>query len=256
MENFKEQYRILKIVGQKKNNKSLVYGYARVSTRTQFKSLKTQHDELVNYGCNIICVEYGSARGYDYRSRSGLVHVLHEMKKDNIIAFTKLDRLTRSSRALHEIIGFLIEKKMGFSSIAEGLICNNSLGRFVMSMLAALAEWEGDNIRQRVRDGVLRAKERGAIFGRGALFTKKQVEDIKDRRAENPRLSIRALARAFCCSPATIVRALKGTIVVKNEPVAPIKDKDVKETIVVKEEPVAPIKDKEALDTVPKPVHQ
>ena len=55
---------------------------------------------------------------------------------------------------------------MAFASLGEGIDCTTPAGKLQLHILAALAEFERERIRERVLAGLQRAKTQGKRLGR------------------------------------------------------------------------------------------
>ena len=82
------------------------------------------------------------------------------------IVVTKLDRLARSSRDLHNILGDLASAGCGFTSLGEAW-CDTTtdVGRLMLTIMGGIAEFERGLIRKRCEEGIERAKAKGTRFG-------------------------------------------------------------------------------------------
>ena len=78
-------------------------------------------------------------------------------------------------------------------------------GRLLFHVLAAIAEFERDLIRDRVRAGIRRAKAQGRRLGRPRLH---HVDPARARALLADGLSLRAVARGFGTHPTTVKRAV------------------------------------------------
>ena len=82
------------------------------------------------------------------------------------VMVSKLDRLARSSRDLHNILHELQERGCGFVSLGESWCDSTSeVGRLMLSIMGGIAEFERGLIRKRCEEGIERAKDqRQAIW--------------------------------------------------------------------------------------------
>ncbi|MBR0798963.1 recombinase family protein [Bradyrhizobium jicamae] len=72
------------------------------------------------------------------------------LKADDMVLVTKLDRLSRITRKLLDLIERLGKAGAAFRSLGEPLFdTTSSQGRLVSTLLAAIAEFERDLIRER-----------------------------------------------------------------------------------------------------------
>src|SRR4029079_19597617 len=83
-----------------------VYGYARVSTDGQ--SLSAQLTELKTANCEKIFQEKISGARADRKQLTRLMGVL---AKGDVLVVTRLDRLARLTRALHNLVGQIADKE-------------------------------------------------------------------------------------------------------------------------------------------------
>ncbi len=83
-------------------------------------------------------------------------------------------------------------------------------GKLVASLMASLAEFEHDLLRERVRSGIAAAKARGQTFGRekGYRPSDKHAPEVL-RLADEEKLSQRAIAASLGISKTTVNEILK-----------------------------------------------
>jgi DNA invertase Pin-like site-specific DNA recombinase len=141
----------------------LRYGYARVSSKGQ--DYAAQVEALKAAGCERIFSEKVSARSTT--GRSEFEKLKRALLPGDAIVVTKLDRLARSSRDLHNILYDLNERQCGFVSLGEAW-CDTTtdVGRLMMTIMGGIAEFERGLIRKRCEEGIERAKHNGTKFGR------------------------------------------------------------------------------------------
>jgi DNA invertase Pin-like site-specific DNA recombinase len=92
------------------------YGYARVSSDTQ--DYQSEVDALKAAGCKKIYTE--KASGKSTNGRPEFARVIKALQPGDAVVVTKLGRIARSSRDLHNILGQLKELGCGFVSLGEG----------------------------------------------------------------------------------------------------------------------------------------
>ena len=85
-------------------------------------------------------------------------------KFDAVLVF-KLDRAFRSVKHMHDTLAVWHPLNVGFLSAQEGFDTTTALGRLLLNLLANLAEFELELIRERVT-GMDRAKREGKHIGR------------------------------------------------------------------------------------------
>jgi len=178
-------------------------GYARVSTREQ--TLETQLSRLANAGCEMFFEErISGAKG----RRPGLEAMLDQLRKDDVVVVTKLDRLARSTAELLRISEALIEKGTGIQSLDEPWADTTSpAGKMILTVFGGIAEFERSLILARTEEGRKAAMARGVAFGRPAKLRADQKEVVHE--LVNAGRSISSVARTFDVHPATIYRCIK-----------------------------------------------
>src|SRR3954470_13020203 len=132
-------------------------GYARVSTEDQ--RLDLQRARLIEAGCGKLFEEKVSGAA---RQRPALEQLLRELRADDILVVTRLDRLARSTAELLRIAEVISEKNAGLPSLGEPWADTTTpAGRMVLTMFAGVAEFERSLIKHRTDEGRQAAKRRG-----------------------------------------------------------------------------------------------
>ena len=127
------------------------------------------------------------------------------LEPGDTVVVTKLDRLGRSTRELLELIHRISQAGAFFKSLGDPLWDTTTpTGRLLGTLLAAIAEFERDLIRERTGEGRKRAKARGVKFGRPSKFTQHQRAEIFARLAKGD--SLADIARSYNVDPTTIGR--------------------------------------------------
>jgi DNA invertase Pin-like site-specific DNA recombinase len=145
--------------------------YARVSTDQQ----KTDSQKLT-------LKQWTKAQGYtslDYcwyldkvtgttDDRPELQRLIRDVEKGRVkvLAFTRLDRLSRSTIEGLKLLSRFADKGIRVVSVLQGIDFNGSYGKFLASLFLALAELERDTIVSRVKEGLQARKAKGLPMGR------------------------------------------------------------------------------------------
>jgi DNA invertase Pin-like site-specific DNA recombinase len=143
--------------------------YARVSTDGQDEGMQLTalREMAVNRGWQLQkeYVDHGvSSR--DFRPQLKMLMRDAHKRKFDIVAVWKFDRFARSTKEL--VFGLEQFQNLGidFVSVTQAIDTSGPMGRLVFSVLAAIAEFERDLIRERVLAGIKEAKRRGKHCGR------------------------------------------------------------------------------------------
>ena len=182
--------------------RDMLIGYARVSTDDQ--DLRLQRATLKDAGCRRTFEEKVSGAK---RDRPELARMLDQIRGDDIVVVTRLDRLARSTKDLLDIAERLKDAGAGLRSLAEPWADTTSpAGRMVLTVFAGIAEFERELIHQRTSSGRIAAKARGVRFGRPPKLTAEQI--ALGHRLIGEGTSVREAARLLKCHHATLYRAL------------------------------------------------
>jgi DNA invertase Pin-like site-specific DNA recombinase len=171
--------------------KMATIGYARVSTQGQ--DLTAQLDALKAAGAATVFKEKVSGVRAD---RPQLAKLMASLKAGDIVVVTKLDRLGRSTRELLELIERISKAGASFRSLGDPLFdTTGAQGRLLVTMLAAIAEFERELIRERTGEGRKRAMAAGVKFGRKPKLSDYQRAEAIKRRDGGETLA--AIAKSY-----------------------------------------------------------
>jgi DNA invertase Pin-like site-specific DNA recombinase len=183
--------------------------YARVSTGDQHNEI--QIHELTEYvarrGWELAGVYQDQMSGAKAK-RPGLDALMADARARRLDAVVvwKLDRFGRSLVNCVAGIQELAALGVRFIAVSQGLDTDesNPTSRLLLHILAAVAEFERELIRERVRAGVHNAKRIGKRLGRPrVVFDRQRAADM---RAEG--MSLPAIARSLGVGYGTLVRGL------------------------------------------------
>jgi DNA invertase Pin-like site-specific DNA recombinase len=180
----------------------MLIGYARVSTNDQ--DTAAQVAALKAAGCERIFREKASGGRWD---RPELQKLLDQLRKGDMLAVWKLDRLSRSLRDVLTIMERLGDAGAGFRSLTEAIDTTTPAGRIMMQMVGAFAEFERAMLRERTRAGLDAARLQGRIGGRRPKLSAQQQSEIRRIVSKGEKTAADA-ARLFRIHPATVSRLL------------------------------------------------
>ncbi len=183
-----------------------IVGYARVSSSSQ--NLDLQLGQLGNAGCEKVFSE--KVTGTSRNDRRALEECLEWLREGDTLVVTRLDRLARSGRDLHDILAQLSAKQVGFRCVQQGAVdTTTSMGKLILGILGAVAEFETDIRKERQREGIERAKAAGVYKGRIPTVDVEQVRSLRDQG-----LGATDIAAKLGIARASVYRALKDDPVV------------------------------------------
>lgn len=148
------------------------YGYARVSTVGQ--DLDDQLEKLKAEGCEVIYSEKVTGMRSD---RPEFQRLLNALQDGDTLIVTKLDRFARNAEDGVQIVRALLERGVRVHILNMGVMENTSMGRLMLRMLSAIAEFDRDMIVERMAEGKAQAKQRDDYReGRPNKYSKKQLD--------------------------------------------------------------------------------
>src|SRR5216683_3933636 len=174
--------------------------YVRVSTLDQ--NTENQAIELRRYieSRGWTAVEYrdhGVSGAKDRRPALDRLVADAKRRRFDVLVVWRLDRLGRNLRHLDTLIDELTAVGVGFASMGEGIDTQTPAGRLQLHILASLAEFERERIRERVLAGLARARAQGTRLGRPRKVPATIVV---------PGGSVREAAKVWGCSKTTAAR--------------------------------------------------
>ena len=136
-------------------------GYARVSTEGQ--ELTAQLDQLRAAGIDKLFQEKASGVKQD---RPQLAALMDYVREGDTVVVCKLDRIARNTRHLLQIVETLDAKRVSFQVLNINLDTSTPTGKLMLSMLAAIGQFEREMMLERQREGIALAKADGRYTGR------------------------------------------------------------------------------------------
>jgi len=141
-------------------------GYARTSTVEQQAGLDAQERDLRAAGCKKLFTEQLSSVA---AKRPVLDQALTFLRESDLLVVTKPDRLARSTADLLSIVDGLKQRGIGLRILSMGgaeLDTRSPTSTLMLTMLAAIGQFERELMLERQREGIQRAVEAGKYRGR------------------------------------------------------------------------------------------
>lgn len=135
--------------------------YIRVSTMEQNE--QRQIDAMQNYNIEKWFTEKISAKD---TNRPKLQELLEFARQGDIIYIHDFSRLARSTKDLLDIVDLLTSKGVALISNKENIDTSTPTGKLMLTMIAAINEFERTNLLERQREGIAIAKREGKYQGR------------------------------------------------------------------------------------------
>ncbi len=135
--------------------------YVRVSTIEQNEA--RQIEALEKYGVEKWFTEKVSAKN---TNRPQLQQMMNFAREDDTIYIHDFSRLARSTKDLLDIVEILQSKGIHLVSNKENIDTSTPTGKLMLTMIAAINEFERTNLFKRQREGIAIAKRNGKYKGR------------------------------------------------------------------------------------------
>ncbi len=188
-------------------NMAALIGYGRTSTMDQVAGLEGQERDLKAAGCAKLFLERVSATT---ASRPQLEAALDWARDGDTLMVTKPDRMARSTADLLGIVARLEAKGVGLIVLSMGggpLDTRTPTGRLMLTMLAAVAEFEKALMLERQLEGIAKAKADGKYKGRVPTAMRQAGEVAKLKAAG---VTPTEIARRLNMSRMSVYRALEA----------------------------------------------
>jgi DNA invertase Pin-like site-specific DNA recombinase len=178
-------------------------GYVRVSSFDQNPERQLEHvpvDRLFT----------DKASGKDTQ-RPELERLLDFVREGDTVVVHSMDRLARNLDDLRRLVQKLTQRGVRIEFVKESLTFtgeDSSMANLMLSVMGAFAEFEHALIRERQREGIALAKQRGAYRGRKKALSPEQVATLKQRANAGEQKA--RLAREFGISRETVYQYLRA----------------------------------------------
>jgi DNA invertase Pin-like site-specific DNA recombinase len=175
-----------------------VVGYARVSAEDQVEH--GQVDALKLAGATEVVVEQASGVGI----RPLLGDLVNSLARGDVLVVTEVSRLGRTTSEVLLLADSLREREVHLRILNLGIDTETPTGGLVLTMMAGLAKFERQLLRERQRRGIEAARQRGKHLGRPRLLDKSHAGIAIQRLLAGE--TVAAIAREWRVSERTLSR--------------------------------------------------
>jgi DNA invertase Pin-like site-specific DNA recombinase len=177
-------------------------GYVRVSTLDQNPERQLEHVQVDRLYTD-------TASGKDTK-RSELEAMLTFVREGDTVVVHSMDRLARNLDDLRRLVQHLTKRGVRITFLKENLTFTGEdtpMAQLMLSVMGAFAEFERALLRERQREGIALAKQRGAYRGRKKSLSPDQVAALRTRAEAGAKKA--SLAREFGISRETLYQYLR-----------------------------------------------
>lgn len=179
-------------------------GYIRVSTLDQ-----NPDRQLENVSVDRVFTDHASGKDV---ARPQLDALLRFAREGDTIVVHSMDRLARNLDDLRRLVRALTERGIRVAFVKEQLTFTGEdtpMATLLLSVMGAFAEFERALIRERQREGIALAKQRGAYRGRKKALSADVVAELRRRVAAGEKKA--EIARDLGISRETLYQYLRMT---------------------------------------------
>ncbi|MBS0370569.1 MAG: recombinase family protein [Proteobacteria bacterium] len=177
-------------------------GYVRVSSFDQNPERQLEQVQVDK-------VFTDKASGKDTQ-RPELDALLSFVRDGDTVVVHSMDRLARNLDDLRRLVQKLTKRGVRIEFVKESLTFtgeDSPMANLMLSVMGAFAEFERALIRERQREGIALAKQRGAYRGRKKSLSEPQIVELKRRIADGEQKA--TVARDYGISRETLYQYLK-----------------------------------------------
>lgn len=185
------------------------FAYCRVSTADQTTDNQVREIQAAGFAVEPKRVITETVSGSTAAmKRKEFARLVDRLEQGDVLVVTKLDRLGRNALDVRATVEALAAEGVKVHCLALGGVdLASAAGKMTMGVIAAVAEFELDLLKERTQAGLKRAKASGKRLGRPPALTNEQREAIIAKRSQG--LSLGALAKQYGVSRAAIQRVEK-----------------------------------------------
>lgn len=147
--------------------------YIRVSTIEQNE--QRQVEMMKSHNIDKMFIEKLSGKNTD---RPQLQLMIDYVREGDAVYIESFSRLARNTKDLLTLMDTMKDKGIKVISLKEGLNTGTPNGRLMLTMIAAIAEFERENMLERQREGIAIAKAAGKYKGRKAKELPENFEEL------------------------------------------------------------------------------
>ena len=144
-------------------------------------------------------------------NRPQLEAMLSFIREGDTVVVHSMDRLARNLDDLRKLVQLLTKRGIRIEFVKESLAftgADSPMANLMLSVMGAFAEFERALIRERQREGIAIAKQRGAYRGRKKSLSDDKAAELKQRVADGEQKA--AVARDLGISRETLYQYLRA----------------------------------------------
>lgn len=186
----------------------MLIGYVRVSTREQNEEMQIHALKMAGVDPVHIYVDKGvSGRAKKMPSRE---MALRQIRPGMTLVVWRLDRVSRSMIDMLTLLRSMEEKDISLRSLTEYLDTRGAIGKLMIHILGAFAQFESDSGIERTTTGIRRAQANGVKFGQPTKITPEVIDKVNAGLAAGE--SVKVIAKRCKVAESTIRKYWTGEV--------------------------------------------
>jgi DNA invertase Pin-like site-specific DNA recombinase len=186
--------------------------YIRVSTQEQ----NTSRQKEVIFGATVFEEKESGLIEFSKRTKGAQILAMASANELEELHVHSIDRLGRNTLDILNTIQFLtskgvnvISKKEGLQTMVDGK--ENPIAKLMVGILATLSEFEINRMKERQRDGIAKAKERGVYKTNGGNKQRESAEQFLNKKSSKKVLKYLAQGNSLRAT-AKLAEVALGTV--------------------------------------------
>lgn len=183
-------------------------GYVRVSTREQNEEM--QIHALTQSGVHPDNIHIDKGVSGRAKVKPGREMALRQLREGSTLVVWRLDRVSRSMIDMLMLLRVLEERGIALRSLTEYLDTRGAMGKLMIHILGAFAQFESDSGIERTTSGIRRAQANGVKFGQPTKITPDVIERVNAGLAAGR--SVKSLAKECKLAQSTLRKYWKDEV--------------------------------------------
>lgn len=185
-----------------------IFAYLRVSTAGQ--TTDNQRKAIIDAGfaVDVWIVEHGVSGSKATATREQFSKMMEEAKDGDTIICTMIDRIGRSTVDVLTTVEMFQKRGIKLRVMQFGGVdLTSSMGKFTLTVMAACAELERNNLIERTKSGIARTKAEGTHLGQPLKILPSDLRKIVQAKADG--ISVAYLSKEYDIPRATLIRNIE-----------------------------------------------
>lgn len=166
------------------------FSYTRVSTlKDQTVANQILQIETAGFKIDKSFEDTGVSGSISAFDRPAFKSMLSEMKESDTCVCISVDRLGRSALDVLKVVEYFRAKNIKLRILQLDMIdLTSSMGKLVLTMLAAVAEMERNLIKERTVSGLERTKAQGTVLGKPLKHTPDHLKTMQEQLSQGVKM--------------------------------------------------------------------